>query len=356
MGLYCYVALIALGACAADGPREAFASTVADSRSAPAPTPVGMVWISGGEFSMGCLDSAIEVCGDSAGSVMSSDARPVHRVHVNGFWMDATTVTNEQFARFVQATHYITVAERKPRPEDFPGVPAAELVPGSAVFSPPDHPVPLNDFLRWWKYVPGADWRHPEGPASTVVGREHHPVVHVAYDDAEAFAHWAGKRLPTEAEWEFAARGGLAGRRFPWGDELTPEGRWMANIFEGRFPDQNTAIDGHAATAPVASYPPNAYGLFDMSGNVWQWCRDWYRTDAYARLAANGVVAQNPVVLRVADAVDNQDPNVPKRVQRGGSFLCSDQYCSRYVVGMRGKGAPDNSSNNLGFRCIQDPR
>jgi formylglycine-generating enzyme required for sulfatase activity len=313
----------------------------------------GMVWIPGGEFSMGTTDPTREVCG---GSDTMDDARPVHRVYVDGFWMDATEVTNEEFARFVAATGYVTYSERKPRAEDYPGVPADKLVAGSVVFTPPDHPVSLDNALVWWSYVPGADWRHPEGPASNLAGRDKHPVVHIAYEDAEAYAKWAGKRLPTEAEWEFAARGGHAGERYTWGNEMQPGGRWMANIWEGKFPNQNTGADGYAHTAPVGQYDANPYGLFDMAGNVWEWCSDWYRPDAYELdvKAASGGVVRNPRGPARSASFDPQEPGQAKRVQRSGSFLCTDQYCTRYMLGSRGKGAPDTGSNHLGFRCVAD--
>jgi formylglycine-generating enzyme required for sulfatase activity len=332
----------------------AFVPTTTNRGPAPAAAPAGMVWIPGGEFSMGSDDPTREVCG---GSDPMPDARPIHRVYVDGFWMDATEVTNETFARFVAATRYSTVAERKPRAEDFPGAPPEALVPGSVVFSPPTEAVPLGNALAWWRYVPGADWRHPEGPASDLKGREKHPVVHIAYEDAEAFAKWAGQRLPTEAEWEFASRGGLAGKRYTWGDELTPGGRWLANIFEGDFPHRNTSADGFASTAPAATFPANAYGLFDMAGNVWEWCSDWYAPDAFAHAiaAAKGGVVRNPQGVTAAESFDPAEPGMAKRVQRGGSFLCTDQYCTRYMLGTRGKGAPDTGSNHVGFRCVRAP-
>jgi formylglycine-generating enzyme required for sulfatase activity len=350
-----FAAALALGVAsihAADLPAK-FAPTVINSAAAPGPAPAGMVWIPGGEFSMGCDDPTREVCG---GGDPMPDARPIHRVYVDGFWMDATEVTNEAFARFVAATHYVTIAERAPRAEDFPGAPPEVLVPGSIVFSPPDHAVPLDNPLGWWRYVPGANWRHPEGPASELRGREKHPVVHVAFEDAEAFARWAGKRLPTEAEWEFAARGGLAGRLYPWGNELTPGGKWMANIFEGEFPQHNTNADGFAGTAPVASFPANAFGLHDVAGNVWEWCSDWYAPNYFSRAANSGIVVlRNPRGPAQSESFDPAEPGVAKRVQRGGSFLCTDQYCTRYMLGTRGKGAPDTGSNHVGFRCVAAP-
>src|SRR5262249_38690421 len=205
----------------------------------------------------------------------------------------------------------------------------------------------------WWRYVPGASWRHPEGPASSLVGRGRHPVVHVAWEDAAAYARWASKRLPTEAEWEFAARGGLDRKRYVWGDELTPGGKWRANIGQGHFPDRNSAADGFRGTAPVASFPANGYGLYDMAGNVWEWTADWYRPDTYQRQAAAGGVTRNP--QGPGDSLDPAEPGIPKRGQRGGSFLCSDQYCTRYLPGARGKGAVDTGTSHVGFRCVRAP-
>lgn len=281
----------------------------------------------------------------------AADARPIHRVYVDGFWMDPTDVTNAQFARFVRATGYVTVAERKPRAEDFPGAPPENLVAGSVVFSPPNHPVPLNDHYQWWSYVKGANWRHPEGPNSNLKGRESYPVVQIAYEDAVAYAKWVGKRLPTEAEWEFAARGGLSGKPYPWGDEFRPNGKLMANTHQGHFPDTDTAEDGYLGISPVAKYPPNGYRLYDMAGNVWQWTSDWYRPDYYQQLADSGAIARNP--QGPDSSYDPSEPNEKKRVQRGGSFLCTDQYCSRYVVGTRGKGEVSTGTNHLGFRCVK---
>ena len=330
------------------GELAAFAPTVPNTVLVPAPSPAGMAWIPGGEFSMGAMDPP------AAGEVAmhgAEDARPIHRVYVDGFWIDKTDVTNDEFARFVRATNYVTVAERKPAAEDFPGAPPENLVAGSVVFSPPDHPVTLNNHFQWWSYVKGANWRHPEGPASNLKGREKYPVVQVAYPDALAYAKWAGRRLPTEAEWEFAARGGLAGKRYPWGDEFQPSGKWMANTFQGKFPVKDTADDGYTGLAAVAQYPPNGYGLYDMAGNVWQWTSDWYRPDYYQQLAAAGGVARNP---RGPDTpYDPSEPNEHKKAQRGGSFLCTDQYCSRYVVGTRGKGEVSTGTDHLGFRCVK---
>jgi formylglycine-generating enzyme required for sulfatase activity len=264
--------------------------------------------------------------------------------------MDRTEVTNEEFARFVRATGYVTVAERTPTREEFPTAPPENLVAGSVVFDPPAKPVPLDDHFQWWSYVTHASWRHPLGPGSDLRGRERYPVVHVAYQDAQAYAKWAGKRLPTEAEFEFAARGGLSGKLYAWGDELRPGGRWMANTFQGHFPNDDTGDDGWTGIAPVASFPANAYGLHDIAGNVWEWVADWYRADAYASLGGQGVV-HNPE--GPADSADPEEPAVPKRVQRGGSFLCSNQYCARYLVGSRGRGDPSSGANHLGFRCVK---
>jgi formylglycine-generating enzyme required for sulfatase activity len=326
---------------------SAFQPTITNRSPAPAAAPAGMVWIPGGEFSMGAADPPNM---DNVGMKATEDARPVHRVYVDGFFMDKTDVTNAEFARFAKATGYITVAERKPRAEDFPGAPPENLVAGSVVFSAPDHPVPLDDHFQWWSYVRGANWRHPLGPASNIKGKDNYPVVQVAYEDAEAYARWAGQRLPTEAEWEFAARGGLAGKPFVWGDKFRPQGKWMANTHQGHFPNSDTGEDGFAGIAPVAQYAANGYGLYDMAGNVWQWTSDWYRPDYYQQLITAGGVARNPQGPQ--SAFDPDEPNQPKKVHRGGSFLCTDQYCSRYIVGTRGKGEVSTGTNHLGFRCV----
>ncbi|GMV82892.1 MAG: hypothetical protein AMXMBFR7_40760 [Planctomycetota bacterium] len=314
------------------------------------PGPDGMVWIPGGEFSMGCDDPRECPCG---GPDAMSDARPIHRVYVDGFWMDKTEVTNAQFARFVQATGYVTVAERVPTKEEFPTAIPENLVAGSAVFTPTTTQVPLEDHSRWWQYQPGANWRHPEGPHSNWEGREHYPVVHIAFEDAAAYCNWAGKRLPTEAEWEFAARGGMQGKRYPWGDEFRPNGSWRANTYQGEFPVRDFGEDGFVGLAPVAQFQPNAYGLNDMAGNAWEWCSDWYRSDYYSRLSLEGGLTLNPQGPDVP--FDPVEPGVRKRVQRGGSFLCTDQYCTRYWVGARGKGEVSTSTNHVGFRCAKSP-
>jgi formylglycine-generating enzyme len=331
--------------CRADG----FEPTIANKNATPGKAPGGMVWISGGEFSMGAKM-------DGAGSEMpmaSNDAGPIHRVQVDGFWMDATAVTNEQFEQFAKATGYITLAERAPTKQEFPTAPDENLVAGSVVFAPTEKEVPLDNHFQWWTYVKGASWRHPLGPDSGLKGKEKYPVVHVAYVDAEAYAKWAGKRLPTEAEFEFAARGGLTGKTYVWGDELRPDGKWMTNSWQGTFPVKDTGEDGYAGIAPVAKFPANGYGLYDMSGNVWEWCSDWYRPDYYAELAKASKIARNPPGPE--SSLDPAEPNEKKRVQRGGSFLCNPQYCSRYIVGTRGKGDINTGTNHLGFRCVKSP-
>jgi len=324
-----------------------FQPTVANSTSAPGLPPPGMAWIPGGEFSMGANEPPDQ---DEVGMKATLDARPIHRVYVDGFYMDKTDVTNAEFAAFARATGYVTVAERKPQAEDFPGAPPENLVAGAVAFSPPDHPVPLNNHLQWWSYVPGANWRHPSGPNSSLVGKENYPVVNVAYEDAAAYARWAGKRLPTEVKWEFAARGGKAGEPFVWASRFRPQWKWMANIHEGHFPDTNTGDDGYKGTSPVAHYPANPYGLYDMAGNIWQWTSDWYRPDYYQKLASSGGVARNR--QGPERAFDPAEPTEPKKVQRGGSFLYTDQYCSRYIVGTRGKGEVSTGTNHLCFRCV----
>ena len=330
---------------------QGFAPTIVNKTSPPSASPDGMVWIPGGEFSMGANDPPDM---DDVGMKATKDARPIHRVYVDGFYMDATDVTNAQFAAFVKATNYVTVAERKPRAEDFPNAPPENLVAGAVVFAAPDHPVPLDNHFQWWTYIKGANWQHPLGPDSDIKGKDNYPVVQIAYEDAVAYANWAGKRLPTEAEWEFAARGGQAGKPFVWGDDFRPHGKWMANTHEGHFPNADTGDDGFKGIAPVAQYPANPYGLYDMAGNVWQWTTDWYRPDYYQTLASAPGVARNP--QGPANPWDPEEPTERKKTHRGGSFLCTDQYCSRYVVGTRGKGDVSTGTNHLGFRCVMDAR
>ncbi len=296
-----------------------------------------MVWIAPGTFVMGSV-------------IGEADSRPLHKVTLEGFWMDKYEVTNQEYAKFVAASDYVTVAERKPNPKDFPGVPPEALKAGSIVFVPPGQAVPpgklreRNAFLQWWKYVPGSSWRHPEGPGSTLRNRLNHPVVHIAWEDAVAYAKWAGKRLPTEAEWEYAARGGLISMEYVWGEKQTPKGKLMANIWQGQFPLENTKNDGFRLTAPVGSFPPNGYGLYDVAGNVWEWCSDWYTPDYYQNSPA-----KNPKGPKTSH--DPNEPGVWKRVQRGGSFLCLDLYCGAFRPGHRMKTSPDTGLSHSGFRC-----
>ncbi len=308
--------------------------------------PVGMAWIPGGEFSMG-----------SALPGSRANEQPVVKVTVDGFWLDTHDVTNAEFRRFVEATGYKTTAERAVDWEELkkqvaPGTPkpAEEmLLPGSLVFTPPDGPVDLSDMSAWWRWTIGANWQHPEGPASNLDGREEHPVVQVSWDDAAAYAKWAGKRLPTEAEWEFAARGGLAGKRFPWGDEFKPEGKFMANTWTGSFPYKNTAEDGFPGTSPVRTFPPNGYGLYDMGGNVWNWVSDLYRADIHARMKLEQST-QNPQGPKTS--FNPEHPNQPlEHVIKGGSFLCHVDYCESYRPAARRGTPPDTGSSHVGFRC-----
>jgi formylglycine-generating enzyme len=330
---------------------SSFAPTVANSSKPSGPAPEGMVWITGGEFSMG---SEGKCDGKSCCSPATvADALPIHRVHVDGFWMDATDVTNAEFERFVRATGYVTIAERAPTKEEFPTAPSENLVAGSVVFTPTSRLVSLDDHYQWWSYVKDANWRHPEGPWSAIKGKENYPVVQIAYPDAVAYAKWAGKRLPTEAEWEFAARGGLSGKLYAWGDEFKPGGKFMANTYQGVFPVKDAGEDGFAGPSPVGSFPANGYGLYDMAGNVWQWCSDWYRPDYFRQLAEEGTVARNPQGPGMP--FDPDEPTEKKRVQKGGSFLCTDQYCTRYMVGTRGKGEVNSATNHIGFRCVLAP-
>jgi formylglycine-generating enzyme required for sulfatase activity len=326
-----------------------FSPTAPNSDGAPGAAPAGMVWIPGGEFSMGSTAESESLCGLPG---VTRDALPVHRVYVDGFWMDKTELTNEDFNKFVKATAYVTVAERTPTKEEFPTAPPENLVAGSTVFTPTKSEVPLDNYYQWWRYVKGASWRHPEGPQSDIKGKEKFPVVQLAYEDAAAYAKWAGKRLPTEAEWEFAARGGLTGKLYSWGDDFHPQEKPMANTYQGKFPVKDTGTDGFAGLAPVASFAANGYGLYDVAGNVWEWVSDWYRADYYQELAKGGGVARNP--KGPAAPFDPAEPTANKRVQRGGSFLCTDQYCSRYMVGTRGKGEVSSASNHLGVRLVMD--
>ncbi len=338
--------IICLGALTA----AAFAATyltVTYRQQAPVEKPLGMVWIPGGEFTMG-TDSELGW----------PDEKPAHRVRVDGFFMDETEVTNAQFRPFVEAKDYVTTAEKPPDLDEImrqsrpgtPPPPKEKLVPGSLVFQPTKGPVDTRDFSQWWHWTPGANWRHPEGPNSNINVKDDHPVVHVSWDDAVAYARWAGKRLPTEAEWERAARGGLESKPYVWGDEKPgARGKWQCNIWQGEFLYKNTAEDGYERTAPVKSFAPNGFGLFDMAGNAWEWCADWYDRELYSRRAGQGVVV-NPT--GPARTIDPQRPLMPQRVQRGGSFLCNDSYCSRYRPSARHGCTPDTGMSHVGFRCV----
>jgi formylglycine-generating enzyme required for sulfatase activity len=298
-----------------------------------------MIWIPGGTFMMGSDKNYPEEA-------------PAHPVTVEGFWMDQFTVTNAQFSRFVEDTNYVTLAERLPNPDDYPGAQPELLVPASVVFQRQPVRVDLNNHFNWWRYIPGANWRHPQGPQSTLRNLAKHPVVHVAFEDAEAYIKWSGKELPSEAEWEFAARGGLDGAEFTWGNEYTPDGKFMANTWQGEFPVENSLDDGWEWTAPVGSFPPNGYGLYDMAGNVWEWTTDWYQEHSKIQNTCCGSI--NP---RGGEREASYDPcmpeiKIPRRVMKGGSFLCAPNYCKRYRPAARMAQPIDTSTCHLGFRCI----
>jgi sulfatase modifying factor 1 len=361
-----------------EDPEEAESPTIND-RKPPGAGPKEMAWVPGGWFWRGC---DLPNC---------PDAVPLRKIYVDGFWMDPKPITNQQFQVFVNETGYKTVAERKPDLKDFPGLsPGAlgfrehylhalavtpamgfpgglswaglfhtwpALEPGSLVFTPPAFAVrpDQDEHTLWWQYVPGACWHHPHGPNQPGIEKlQDHPVVHICWHDAVAYCAWRSAkegrkfRLPTEAEWEFAARGGLDRKLYAWGDDLTPEGKWMCNIWQGDFPHKNDNLDGYEGTSPVGTYPANGYGLYDMAGNVWQWCSDWYRMEYFKTCPK-----QNP--RGPLESFDPNEPGQPKRVQRGGSFLCCDNYCVRYLAGARGKGEPNSGANHIGFRCVADP-
>jgi formylglycine-generating enzyme len=310
--------------------------------------PPGMAWIRGGEFAMGSDD-------------FYPEERPAHRVSVDGFWMDVGPVTVTEFDRFVAATGYRTVAEQPLPPDDYPDADPALLVPGSLVFRRTAGPVDTTDFRQWWAYVPGACWRLPEGPGSNAADRDQHPVTQVAYADAEAYAAWANKTLPTEAEWEFAARGGLDGAVYVWGDEFAPDGRQLANTWQGQFPWENLLLDGYEGTSPVGAFPANGYGLLDMAGNVWEWTSDYFRprhaipdppraAPCCPELAGGPARGErNP---RVAQPGRDLASAIPRKVIKGGSHLCAPNYCLRYRPAARQGEAVDTSTGHLGFRCI----
>lgn len=355
--------LLSIAACTqqADNANTVQESSTAESQKTSSPAinqtpppsgeqPEGMAWIPGGKFTMGSEDqSAARVEG------------PEYLVEVSPFWMDTHEVTNAQFREFTEATGYKTVAERpvdwdelkKQLPPGTPRPPDEVLQPGSLIFAPPHQAVPLDDYSRWWAWQTGADWQHPHGPGSNIDGKDNFPVVHIAYEDAQAYADWAGKRLPTEAEWEFAARGGNPNQPFAWGDELTPKGKFLANFFQGNFPYENNGQDGFTGAAPIQSFQPNAYGLYDMIGNVWEWSSDWYRPDTHARNKLAGMaVCKDP--SGPESSYDPAEPLAEKRVIKGGSFLCSDQYCSNYRPSARMATATDSGQEHLGFRCVKD--
>jgi formylglycine-generating enzyme len=315
-----------------DAPRE-----LSDVR----PSRPGMVWIPGGTFLMGSDRHYPEEA-------------PVHRVHVDDFWVDRHLVTNGQFRRFVAATGHITVAEVAPDPRDYPGALPDMLQPRSMVFVKPGGPVDLCDLRNWWVFMRGADWRHPQGPDSSINGLDDHPVVHVAYRDAQAYAAWADKVIPTEAEWEYAARGGLEGAEFPWGDEAMPGGNYRANFWQGQFPWQNLASDGYEGTSPVGAFPPNGHGLFDMAGNTWEWTSDWYQPHHSADKQKPCCIPHNPRGGAKRDSFDPRQPKIriPRKVLKGGSHLCAQDYCYRYRPAARFPQPVDTSTCHVGFRCI----
>lgn len=312
------------------------------SASGEAPSP-DMVWIPGGTFAMGSED-------------FYPEEAPVHEVTVDGFWIDRYEVTNEQFANFVDATRYLTLAERPLNAADYPGAPAENLAPGALVFWKRSGPVDLHNYVNWWRWTPGTNWRHPFGPDSTIEGIEQHPVVHVAYEDAESYAKWAGKELPTEAEWEFAARGGLNGAKFTWGDEEFPSGKAMVNSWQGEFPWQNLLTDGYEGTSPVGSFPPNGFGLFDMAGNVWEWTSDWYvqrHADEVVKSCCGP--ATNPRITSPDKSYDPAQPQfrIARKVVKGGSHLCAPNYCLRYRPAARQPQMIDTGMSHIGIRCVR---
>lgn len=304
------------------------------------PSLEGMIKLPGGRFQMGSDDHYPEEA-------------PAHLVEVDGFYIDTYMVTNRDFARFVDATGHVTLAEIAPKAEDYPGALPEMLKPASLVFTPTAGPVPLNNHYNWWSWMFGADWRHPLGPDSSIEGLDDHPVVHVAYEDAAAYAKWAGKSLPTEAEWEYAARGGLEGTEFAWGDELVPADGHRANTWQGQFPHENTEEDGFTRTSPVGHYPPNGFGLYDMIGNAWEWTDDWFGiTQKKPRNSC--CVPKNPRGAKRFESFDPRTPDIklPQKVLKGGSHLCAPSYCRRYRPAARHAQPVDSSTSHIGFRCI----
>jgi formylglycine-generating enzyme len=317
-------------------------ATVREEAAAVAAAATEMVWLPGGTFRMGSDHHYPEEA-------------PAHRVTVGAFWIDRTPVTNAQFARFVADTGHETFAERPPDPAHYPGALPEMLYAGSLVFVKPPGPLPATlRRMTWWRYLAGADWRHPRGPGSSIGALPDHPVVHVSYADAEAYARWAGKSLPSEAEWEYAARGGLDGAEFAWGDRFTPDGAHQANTWQGEFPWENLVADGYAATSPVRAFPPNDYGLYDMIGNVWEWTADWYRPRHTAERLKACCIPTNPRGSREESSYDPRQPGVriPRKVLKGGSHLCAPNYCRRYRPAARFPEPIDTSTCHVGFRCI----
>ena len=324
--------MIELGAVA---PMRMQGSALEDTRYA------GMERIPGGTFRMGS-------------DRHYADEAPVHRVTVDAFWIDRVPVTNREFRKFVRATGYVTFAEIVPDPNDYPGALPHMLRAGSLVFNPPKHAVDTDNWSQWWTFKFGANWKRPYGPRSSLGGLDDHPVVHVAYKDALAYAKWAGKDLPTEAEWEFAARGGLDGAEFAWGDDLTPDRKQMANTWQGAFPHQNLKLDGYERTSPVTAFPPNGYGVYDMIGNVWEWTTDWYSTKHEADAPKACCIPENPRGGREEASYDSCMPNIriPRKVLKGGSHLCAPNYCRRYRPAARHPEPVDTSTSHVGFRCV----
>ena len=320
-------------------------SALADVHRVPSadckPPDRNMIHVPGGTFRMGS-------------DAHYAEEAPAHEVRIDGFWIDRTPVTNRQFRDFVRATGHVTVAEIVPDAKDYPGALPHMLYAGSLVFTPPQHAVDLRDWSQWWQFMRGADWRHPYGPKSNINGLDNHPVVHVAFADALAYARWVGAELPTEAEWEFAARGGLDGAKFAWGDELNPGGRQMANTWQGNFPHQNLCHDGFARTSPVNAFPPNAFGLYDMIGNVWEWTSDWFAPRHEAEPAKACCIPQNPRGAREEASFDACQPQsrIPRKVLKGGSHLCAPNYCRRYRPAARHPEPVDTSTSHVGFRCV----
>ena len=351
---YMVLALTAIGCTGNKKETTTTSPLLAEHKATPTPekAPTGMVWIPGGQFMLGS---------NEPGAIQAES--PAIPASVEGFWMDATEVTNGEYKKFVKATGYLTIAERPIKWEDLqkelpPGTPKPDdsmLQPGSLVFRPTKGKVSLDDYSQWWAWQPGASWQHPQGPGSDIKGKDNYPVVHIAYEDAEAYAKWAGKRLPTEAEWEYAAQAGNNDQKFAWGNELNPNGKYMANFFQGEFPYKNDDSDGYERLAPVKSFPASKYGLYDVIGNVWEWTADWYRPDTYARYKVAGVQeCRNPKGPHAC--YDPNDPYGTKRVIKGGSFLCSEQYCSNYRPNARMATSVDSGQEHLGFRCVQDKK